>query len=732
MTSCLVPDFPAVMVALEHLKELDKQLKDEGMPFAPEASLHLAEMTAAVTELEMDRRAAHEHLEVETIENSKLRHQIDNIQQQMNQEIIADVAATRATNAEEMDQLLQDLNTTCQLRDAAVHKQDALSNQNKQLYPHRDQVKAEYKEIIATLNNQISLKYGLHMQLGEKQEQIDKLKSCIAAVEQDKIAVEQDMVPEREAFMVKRDNLANEVHRTGEKIKQQKQLMKRSRRTLDRVNKKKQEAFNQLGEFTTNMTKLESNLQRLTSLRCQFEKQLDEEIKNHQELRQQREMLKKELCTLREMFTHAIQHLKKKVATEEDKIEEGQASRLLGQDHLAHISEAFKCQLDEENKVKAEHFQVSQQLERSKLRLEERIASVVKHSKEIKEMDQQLKELWEFETINKRVFEKNQEELSHNMNTEKKNLCHLEEEKSRLQRLLEKTKRVQEEHVVNLSSRISTTMRRYEQLRQEEAMLLQRRPQSVDADLLMSHVTQCVEENRQIEFQHHQEIKHSISEIESMTRSNGERQREVKEKEEILREVDAKWNEEQSRYQRLKTLTAELKHRRAKLELAVQGLKERTSSLLQPREGMKAELEKVRASHMGVLDMQASELRAVEISIYDNHVKLEQVSMENSRLRLCVRQMTEDLSRAKADKVRYWQEVHLYKQDYKALFEGLLEAWREDLLITEDCQRGDGVLLVSLSALFSHLKTRRQQLGHVNTLLHRQMIDFRLGYKTVE
>lgn len=51
MATCLVPDFPAVMIALEHLKELDKQLKEDGIPFSPEASLHLTEITSAITQL---------------------------------------------------------------------------------------------------------------------------------------------------------------------------------------------------------------------------------------------------------------------------------------------------------------------------------------------------------------------------------------------------------------------------------------------------------------------------------------------------------------------------------------------------------------------------------------------------------------------------------------------------------------------------------------------------------
>ncbi|XP_023277740.1 golgin subfamily A member 6-like protein 22 [Seriola lalandi dorsalis] len=273
---------------------------------------------------------------------------------------------------------------------------------------------------------------------------------------------------------------------------------------------------------------------------------------------------------------------------------------------------------------------------------------------------------------------------------------------------------------------------RYEELREEEAALHQRQPKSTDANLLMSHMAQCEVEYRQTEIKYHQEIQEHAAETESLTRSNEEKQREVKEKEEVLREVEARWNEEQSRHQRLKMFTSELRSRRTELELSIQGLREKTSCLLQPKEDMKAELEETQASYMDVLKKQASELRAVEINIYNNSVKLEQVRMENSRLHLCIRQMTEDVSRARRNKDRYRQETDHFNQDIKALCDSLQEAWREDLLVTEDCQNSDGVLLMSVSALLNHLKTRRQQLGNVNILLHQQMLDFskRLGDKT--
>ncbi|XP_042340942.1 golgin subfamily A member 6-like protein 7 [Plectropomus leopardus] len=729
MASCLVPDFPAVLVALEHLKELDKQLREEGVPFSAEASLHLTQITTSISELEADRRAAHEHLEVETIENSKLRHQINNIRDRMSQDIVADVAAARASNAEEIRQLHNDLSTVSQLQQATVKRQEALLSQNKELDPEREQVTAEHEELIAAQSDQIALKYGLQTQLDHTLDQTEELRSCIAAVQQDKITVQEKMVLQKEAFMVKKDDLCREVEQAEEKIQQQKHAIRRSRKELDRLTDKKQDSCDRLGELMVVTAKLERSIQKLAAARGQSEKQLQGENQKHQELRQQRETLKKELRELVEAFSASVQHLKDEVATVEGKMDEGRASRLLCQDALAQIYEIFKHQHKEEDEVRSGHFHASQQLECSKLQLEERIASIVKHSKEVKEMEKQIRELLEADTITQRVFQRNQEELCDNVDTERKNISHFEEEVRRLTRLLEEDKKKQEEHMMKMTSDISNTWRRYQKLRQEEFALHKRQPKSTSADLLMSHVSQCEAEYRRKETKQLEEMQQCTTETESIMRSYKEKQREVEEKEEMLKEVEAKWNEEQLRHQRLKTLSHELRSRRNHLERSVQRLKEKTDSVLQPREEKKAELEEVRGSYMDVLGRQASELRAVEVSIYDSSMKVEQVSVENSRLRLCITQMTEDISRARENKNRYWQEFQQFKQDTEALLESLHEAWREDILVTEDCGSRDGVLLVQMSNMLNHLKTRRQQLVNISSLLHQQMLNFskRLG-----
>lgn len=732
MASCLVPDSSAVVAALEHLKELDRELKEEAVPFGPETRLHLTEITAAITKLETDRRAAHEHLEVKTIENSKLRHQINHLRERMREEILADVAAARASNADEIEHLQNDLSSVSLLQGATVKEQEEFLSKNEALYPEREQVKAQHEEVISVLNDQITFKYSLQMRLDETLAQIEELKTCIAAAEQDKMTLTWKTAQAKEEFQTKKDNLTEEVRETDIKIQQQKQVMDIIRKELERVNNKKQEICDHLGKLMTDVARQESNVKRQAANRCQLEKQLKEETQKHQDLRRQSETVKKRLCEMDKAFNLAIQHLEEEIATEERKIDKARSTGVPLIEVRAKISEVFKRQQDKENRVKVKHFHISQKLLKSKQQLEDCTSSIVEHSHEVKDTDKQIRELLETGLIHRRVFDSKRVALCKDIDAEKKKASNLEEERSQLSRLLEEANKKQEERVATLTSDVSSIRRRYKELQEEEAALQQCHPESVDAELSMRHVTQSVAKYRHMESELHQEIEQCATETQVIVESNKEKQKGVEQKEEMLKEVEARMTEEQTKYHRLEALTSELSTKRSQLDLAIQGLNAETSALLQPREQMKSKLEDFRASHMDVLKEQAAELRAAEISVYDNRVKLEQVSMENSRLHLCVRWMTDDVSGARLDRDRYWQEARKCDEDRTALFESLQKAWEEDSLVTQGCQRSSGALLMSLSALLNHLKTRRQQLGNVSSLLHQQMLDFsnRLGDKT--
>lgn len=722
MASYLALDFPAVTDALEHLRELDKELREDEVASSAEASFHLSKITAALTELEGHQRAAQESLEAEKTENSKLAHRISSTKETVRQEITAGVAEVRTGSAEETDQLQKDLMEASQLQEAATKRQEDLVGQNEMLRAEKRRAQAEHEALVAALNRQVNVKNGLQMQLDRSREQIEELTSCSATAAQDKMTLQKGMELEREAFTVKLETVCREVERVEEEIKQQKQVVRRGRTELSRLNDTKQEAQGRLKELTFQAATLESSLQQAAASRCQCEEQLEGQTQTRRQLGERKRRLKKDLQESQVTSSTLIQRLKEELRAVEGQTEEGEASRELHRRALAHICQTLKLQRAEESEARADHLRAQQQLQRSRRRLDARVSSIARHRKEIAGMDEQMTALRQASALNRRLFERDLQEMSSTLEAQRRTTVRLEEDKRQLLQLLETARREQEERVAKLTSDIRSTKRRCQELLQEEAAL-QEQQLGRDADLLGRHLKQREAKYKEEEARQRQEVERYAADANVISQSNREKQRQLGEEEKRLEEVEAAWRAEERRHLRMKSLVAELKTRASDLELLLLELTEKSRSLLQPRERAMAQLEEVQRCSMEMLDSQTSELRDAEMSLYDWTVKLEQVRMENSRLHMCVRQMMEDKRRAEEDGDRYWEEARLIGQEVQDVLDSLQQRWDEDVAATRDRQGRDGALLRAMDATRSRLSSRREELETLSTRLQQQTLE---------
>lgn len=729
MAGCLAPDSAAVTVALEHIKELDGQLKENGGAFSAAASVHLMEISAAVSELEAEWRAARERLEAESTENINLRRQVSDLKEQLSHEVMAEVAAARAVNVEEMEQLCKDLREVSQLLLFTTEKQEALVSQNKELCPQREQVKAEHDEVVAALDAQSAFKCALQEKLEQTLEQTKELKRCIAAVEQEKGRQEQSIALARQEFTVRQEKLSKEVEALEGQIKKQKRAVRRSRRELDRANEKKQEASERLSELELQVNWLQSSSQTLSASMSQGKVLLETERQKQLELKQQRETLKKERHQLREAFKDNMQRLAENISRVEGEIEKVESSDRQHQDFLAQVAKKFTNQQSTESQVRAEHVQVSQQLEHSERLLEEQIFSLVKHRQEISEMDECLARLLEAGAVSKLTFEKECEELCRSGDSMARTTRHSEEKRNRLRNLLEEVKKDQAEHESRMNSEIGRCRSRHLELQREEAEHLRQEPRSADAEAFLGYIQRHEMELKQEEDRHQEEMEQVNAQIESWTRSNKEKTRRLREEEEKLREVEAMWSKEEERHERVKEQASELRKRRNHMEASIQHLKAETVEQLRLREEAKATLEEAERHRLASMEVLAGKRRAVEVAIYDGAVKLQQVVVENSRLHLQIVQMTAGLQKASEDMERYREDARCCRRRGEELAGRLRESWREDSQATLEGQRRSQEELRLLGEARSHLDGKRERLDSVGALLHLKVAEVsrRLG-----
>ncbi|XP_046907358.1 coiled-coil domain-containing protein 18 [Hypomesus transpacificus] len=723
MASCLVPDFPAVQIALEHLGELDKLLNDEGVPFSPEASQHLKEIAAAITELEDSRRSAHERLEVETIETSKIRHQVQNMRVSVSEEIAAGVAAARDSNAAQILQLQEELNGILQETESNEKKHELLGNQNAILFPERELVKGLHEEVIDQLNFQLSEKANKHIVLNETLNKAQDVRDKISTVEETRLELEQDMVQERLIFNETKENLQKEVEESITVISEQKKNNAKIRKVLDVVNSEVLDNEDRVTELQNNITQLEHNIGRLTAAETQCKEQLKEEINKCQELVEQKTFHDRDLVEVREAFELKVQSLHEEILVVDSDMEKAQTVNGIFLASITKLSDSFKAHRKEEDEVMAEHLIVSRRLEKSRQRLEERIASIAKYKIEMREMEDEIKQLLEANIVNEDLFQRNQEELHGQLSKEKKSIAMYEVEKEGLCQSLDKLKRDHEHYVKEINADITTTRERYTQLRQEEEKLQEHLHMSSVIEKLKNEVVEAEENYEHVKISLKDQTLQLIVEAEEVTLSSQTTAMELEDKTKILEEVEAQFDVDQSRHQNLMTQTSDMKTTHNNLELSIQEIKEQTSILVQPKEIVRKQLAFLREKHMGTLKTHAAEISTTENSIYENGVKLEQVNMENSRLHLCIEQMKEDLADARSEKERHIQDIGRLNREELSLFGRLLEAWQEDTVVTEESAERDQKLLEAIHSLMLKIQDRKGQLGKISSQLEQQLHD---------
>ncbi|XP_053538853.1 myosin heavy chain, striated muscle isoform X2 [Ictalurus punctatus] len=686
MAACLVPDFPAVNIALEHLGELDKQLRAEGVSFSQEASHHLSKIADAIKEL-ASRKAVHEELEVETIETGKLRHQLLSQHDDILAEISAAVAAARDANAAEMNQLQLEMANVVREIESMEKRRKLLEEENVLLLPEHQLLSASYTELTEQLNSQLSEKADTQITLNETRNEIRSTKEKIARVHSTRKDLQDNLIRERKQFEETKKMLEKEIDETMNAIQEQTktnaELHKELNMALAELVKKEEN----VDELSNQISLLERSTVRLKTSQRKHAEQIEDKIEKSDELTKQKKLREKELRELREELNLQLLKLQENIGTVEREIEEEQKENSVRLEAISKLSSVFRAQRKKEDDALADQSNLSRELEKSKQRLDERFASIGKYKLQIIEMEEEMKELHEANKISVQMFQQNLVVLEGQLAKVKKNRAAFEVEREELCLQMETLKEQHEDNVRKLCSAISLDKTTYSELAEEKKKLKEHEVMSYLIEELTHRISRAEQERKQMEIKYNDEIQQLNVEAESISRARLDEEKELKDQETVLSKAEARFDADQSRHRTLKQQTTELKARKYHLELSIQEVKERTAAMLQPKEDLKKDLQTLRGNHMELLRSHAQQISATERSVYENGLMLEQANMENSRLHLVgqsrIEQMKEDIINARKEKEKHTQETGWMKEEVQCIYRSLVEAWIRDKLATE-------------------------------------------------
>uniref|UniRef100_M3XKE5 Uncharacterized protein n=1 Tax=Latimeria chalumnae TaxID=7897 RepID=M3XKE5_LATCH len=389
MNSCLVPEYPAVMVALEHLNEIEIDLK-KNLGLGEEDIHHLVETAKAVEELEQSRRNVRELLEVETIENSKLRYMLRHFQDGITWELEAFVSAAHKSNTFQLNQLQTQMRNITKEIELLERKRILLEEENTALYPEQEKIRAVYDDLVDVLNQQMLEKASqciiVNELINKVREAQLKIKNLYNGIEDQ----EDDIIDERKCYAEEKEQLMKEVESMQLKTKPQKQKNLKLRKDLDILTSDLSESEGKVLDQKQMILKLERQIFYLENTEERSTKELEWQNKRNEKLVSDVIKLKDELAKLTDQFDKETAVLRNKILQLDEEIERNEVTYK----ELKKEAKRLKALLLERQKTEDEEFNKKQdtahKLRKSKSLLEENLERLAKLRTEIRGMEQEI------------------------------------------------------------------------------------------------------------------------------------------------------------------------------------------------------------------------------------------------------------------------------------------------------------------------------------------------------
>ncbi|MCJ8737238.1 hypothetical protein PDJAM_G00021680, partial [Pangasius djambal] len=339
-----------------------------------------------------------------------------------------------------------------------------LEEQNVLLLPDHQLLNVSYTKLIEQLNSQLSEKANTQIRLNEMRNEIQSTREKLARVHSARKDLQENLIRERKQFEETKKMLEKEIEETMNTIQEQTEMNSDMHKELDvalaQLAKKEERA----DSLSNQISLLERSMVRLKTCQQKHQEQIKDKIEKSDELTKQKELREKELQELREALNLQLLSLQENIGTVEREIEEEQKENSVHLEAISKLSSIFQVQKKKEDDALAHHRSLNRELDKSKQRLDERFGSIAKYKLEIREMEEEMKQLHEANKVSVELFQKNMMELEGQLDKEKKSRAASEVEREELCLGIETLKEQHEDSVRKLCSSIALHKTRYSEL----------------------------------------------------------------------------------------------------------------------------------------------------------------------------------------------------------------------------------------------------------------------------
>ncbi|XP_029453289.1 golgin subfamily A member 6-like protein 1 [Rhinatrema bivittatum] len=406
-------------MALKRRKLTGQQFEKDELDCGREVMHHLAATIDAIKEMESIRRYTREQLEMETIENSKLRFNVGQLPDIISEEIAASILAARESNAFQINQLQIELRNIREKMELLNKKDDDLKKQNIFLGQEAKLLWDDHEQAIDLLNQKMAKKAQESIFLNEIHNKTNEIKEELNNIKKNIDYLNEDMDEERAQFKEKSDRLNEQIEnvqiniegQTKDNLEKQEYIEKLIREYFDISEKvtREQEAVIQM---KSKVKQIQASFIQLVELSNQQKKTIEESSGKKNDL-------EFNLMSMKEKFNEYKKIQTEKIAESTENIVEAENKNKDLRNKNATLNQLCRSLQDEEDKINAIKKNTTVQLQTLTEELIKNTEQIEKLKQEIKETEEDIKRFQDNSLFNIMVREEHMEEEKGSLSKEK-------------------------------------------------------------------------------------------------------------------------------------------------------------------------------------------------------------------------------------------------------------------------------------------------------------------------
>ncbi|XP_077121380.1 coiled-coil domain-containing protein 175 [Ranitomeya variabilis] len=720
MTSGLsVPDCKAVSVVLEHFMEVEKQVKGKDPALDDDVSQNLMAVAEAVKELEDTRRHTRELLEVETIENSKLRYNIIHLPRIITREIEDAVTSARESIASERHQLEHKLkNITLEL-EKTERKGKETEEINVFLSQQGETLWDKHQEAVDLLNQQMAGKAHQSIRVNETHNKRKEAEEAVIEYQHRTEDLAEDMAIEKLQFMEEKERLTAEIAETQRQTEiqdarnaEKKVYLSQRKSVLYEVEEKINMEKENISSMKGKVLLLEASHGRLTN-------KLDLQKKQSADTRNKIDILQLHIANRTEIFYNQSHSLKAEISKLDEQMNSAEILHESLTEKHKDLKLKYQTASEDEDRQQAIKKDVAKRLETSRSALDEKQELLGKLKMELAEMERDTETLLESMRISTEQLATHVEEFKGNLTNERQKRMSIQIKKDEMTKEMELWKLSEESFMTEMKKRVQHGNNKKAFLTHEGSRL-QREVEKWDEEICSINEEQAKasqEYSSQVQSLKDQihvleeKIKHAILDFENC-------QKNLAKNIPIMDSAEDIYNKQHGNYEDLKKKSSAMKRKQKALEGSINTISRDIEANRNIKDTKKASLKSLRISAFEKLQVDLETLKLIDKEIYETNRRLELVIMENCRLKLKNAQYKDDISAIIGESQKHLSAADHLEKDHASLIERLHEGWEQDNLVCSDFSERDQEILDAIAELLKKICNREEKVGNLNNILH--------------